>query len=1425
MSDQQSSATRDSIDIESYHLQKGQKLLDQSQNFKSENQSDSQFQNGALKNTDKKGYNSFSQGYSCIWRLIWFHFISMVKKLKNIEQQGRRIEVDDLPELEDHAKVEYTAYKLKEKIEKLDPEKVTSLGFLKIIGLAFKKSVLAIMTFLFLENITKLMVPYCMQKLIQLVKEGDIQQASLWVFLLVFSSFLGITFGQNGWTGSQRLCAQLRLGLINILYQKVSNLSAFSVKKANVGKIINMISSDFSIFEVRAVNIFTTALAPITLSISCGMLCYRIGYIAIPAIFLMIGLFPLQKKIAQAASEYTKQQSKHSDQKIKLFSEMMDGIRIIKMYGWEKAFNSTINKFRSLEVRNTLINQIIMYIEHAFSLNGPLFVALLCFLFIDMYEDNFLDTAIIFSTIELINLISNTIMKNVGYGLSFIFEFKVLVQRYMSVISIENVQMKSIDNPHMKPNLADNPPSPDTLVYMKDFSAYWQTEDLENQTPVLQDINFTIKKGETVSIIGQIGSGKTSFLFAIMQEIPRYKGVYYSVSQISFAEQEPFILQGTVRDNILFGKSYDEKFYKKVVKACCLLDDYKQFSNGDLTVVGERGSNLSGGQKARICLARAVYADTDLYLLDDPLSAVDSKVAKKIFKNVINGMLKDKGVILVTHQLNYALRCQRIAVFENGNIILQGNPNEINFSQTSLAKHIENIENHHVEDENQLDISMEQQILQEIQKEEDEQDNDDENQDSSTKQKDIQTFKNDKEINNVIKPNEDRNSTIFSSSGKKEDEYPVTKDTYINYFLTNPSPWIFMLVVFTFIIQEFLFTSFYKSLSLYEYEFNREQFYAISFGILTAFFVFKFVQCSFMSYFVLQTNQSLTQKMIRSISQARPILFDEIPSGQIINKYSTDISILDKNLPEAAQQTVEGVLHFINLIGSVIFINQYFIIPGVFEVFLFYKWFRYIKPTLMRAKQLDLENKTPVFQFFQSSLNGILIINIYGQKQLFQQKMAVLMNNSIRTADIFWFVSRLFSVSMQYFALAVSGVGIYIILFLSSSDNPKFAESLTYLLLLTNFLHMTLRAVINMDTFMTSSERACSIIDLPRENIELSDIDSDQLTHDDHQHHQTSQNSQRNRHYNQLQSEQSSVSIEIEDFNQERLNKNSIQSNKWPSQGNLKFDNVFMRYKEGMNPVLKGVSFEAKPLERVAIVGRTGAGKSSIIQALFRMSEIDISSEQGPSRIFYDDQNTRDVGLHLLRRSISIIPQNPFVFSGSIRRNIDPLDEYTDQQIYHVLRETGLNELISKLPQGIETDMSDSASVFSMGQRQLVCLARVMLRRNKLMVLDEATANVDMETDHLIQELIKEKFQDTTIITIAHRLNTIADYDKIIVLDAGKVVEIDTPFNLLALREEDQTITNTESVFAQMVLNTGAKNGEQIFQICKKSYLEKKKNI
>ncbi|KAL4496445.1 hypothetical protein ABPG72_014675 [Tetrahymena utriculariae] len=576
-----------------------------------------------------------------------------------------------------------------------------------------------------------------------------------------------------------------------------------------------------------------------------------------------------------------------------------------------------------------------------------------------------------------------------------------------------------------------------------------------------------------------------------------------------------------------------------------------------------------------------------------------------------------------------------------------------------------------------------------------------------------------------------------------------------------------------FILSECAFTTFNRCLGLYDKTSSDSK--GNIFGFLIG-FAFLYLILNATKFVVLSTgvslgNKNLHNNMFKSLIRAPILFFDKTHSGNLMNKFSNDVSLLDNNLHFASNDSLDIFCNFLNLMITCIVFNPYTVIPGVFELVLLFFFLLYCKDMINQTRQLDLAHKTPVFQHFQSTVQGSIAIKVYQQNDTFLKKMETLANNSVTANQSFWMVSRFFGSFTQIFAILFSTAGVFLILSLPNNDPTKQAQSLTYLMLIVDAIQWCLRQMLTTDSIMSSFERVKNISTLQPE-------------------------------------------APLQESEQVRI-KYQQELKNWPKNGQIEFQNVFMRYSKETNPVLKGLSFKIQPGQKIGCVGRTGAGKSSVLQALFRLTEPDEGSI-----IKIDGIDTSQLGLHTLRQRISIIPQIPFVFQGTIRRNLDPFNQYADDQIWESLKMVELDNYVkNNCLQGLYTDMSIASSVFSVGQKQLVCLARALLKRNKILVLDEATANVDMETDNLIQKTIRTKFDDSTVLTIAHRLNTIADYDKIIVMNEGVLAEFDSPFKLLADSIEDECITK-QTLFAQMVVNTGKNNSQTIFQISKKKFLE-----
>ena len=799
-----------------------------------------------------------------------------------------------------------------------------------------------------------------------------------------------------------------------------------------------------------------------------------------------------------------------------------------------------------------------------------------------------------------------------------------------------------------------------------------------------------------------------------------------------------------MRDNILFGKEYDPEFYQKVVEGCCLVDDFKNLANGDMTEIEEKGINLSGGQKTRVSLARAVYSQSDIYLLDDPLSAVDSKVAKRLYENAIQGLLKDKTVLLVTHQVHFIKSLERIVVMDQGAVIGQGSYEELIKQNIDVKIFVETRKARKQEPQTQLNFSA--------------------------------------PINNDQKLDEDEEGVdgeeVIDDKGKlfsTEDLHAgnVTTKTYVKYFksiFNLPTLIIFVILLAS---CEVASVAYGRLLGYWASGLIEENTSQLVCGLL-AFGILFFYVCKHVSwvYLALAGAKKLHNRMIEKIVRSPVEFFDTNPVGRILNRFSNDLGIVDRLLLSSTYDVIEGMFYFTALFVTIWIINPLIIIPCVGGAVLYLFILRFNVKGIKNSKGLELVTRSPIYSLFSLTLAGLITVRSYKQSNNFISKFLGYLRDNGKAGLYYWNVTRIMAFSIDLTSSVYIITGLCIIIATRNSDTALSGLAASYLLSVSEYMQWILRQMINTDMLMASCARVMTYGDLKCEPEVTLPSDS------------------------------------------------SIIQKGWPSKGEVEFKNVYMKYRANTDHVIKNLNLKIHPGEKIGCVGRTGAGKSSIIQMLFRMVEIDKSTDDlKQSSICIDGIDTQGLGLHALRNSISIIPQAPVVFTGSIRRNLDPLHEYTTEELWYALDEVGLKPYIDSLPDKLDTDMTNATSVFSVGQKQLICLARAILKKNKIIVLDEATANVDFQTDSFIQKKIMEKFKDCTVFTIAHRLSTIANYDKVLVLDKGRCVEFDAPYKLLVKEIGDDSITNTEGVFASMVLHTGPKNSHFIFEICKNKYM------
>ncbi|EAR97927.3 ABC transporter C family protein (macronuclear) [Tetrahymena thermophila SB210] len=1352
----------------------------------------------ANSNDQQKKFN-FKMNTSWFSRLFLVDLLKLLLYSRKVIQRWKQIRVEDLPNLDPQEQTCNLNQKFEKNLQKEYEQAKThgkELGawsMLITILKTFKGQLIQEYLLLIFMNALKLFSSIAIKNLIDNISDNIQQQdILLWAGIIAASNIAYVLLMHHANKINYCLFSKIRAMFVKSLYIKVSSLSANTIKDANIGKLINLISGDLSSIEYMSYVIMCFTIIPFCLIFVALILYQRFHWYGILGLILMICFIPLQILVANISSKLFAQKSSLVDQRVNQTSEVIEGIRFIKMYGWECAFIKSIKSVRQLELKKILFKFTLFFIEHSLSLSTGILGCYFIFILTQMYgEQSMLSIGNMFATLDLLQYTRISIITYAGYGLSGIFELKVILQRMASIFKIQSSQMVCIKGQDSNEDLQNLQQGE---IKMKNFCAFWSDEK-----PVLQNINLEINQGECISIVGKIGSGKSTLLNCILREIPKYSGSYAIKGKVAYVEQEPYIFSSTIRDNILFGKQFDESFYNEVITVCSLVDDFQNFPNGDQTEIGEKGANLSGGQRARISLARALYSQSDIYLLDDPLSAVDAKVSNYIFNEAIKKFLSRQTVILVTHQIHFTKHTDRIYILQEGQIVDHGTYKYLEASLQELSSKTQLFDesstnstdsNNSQRDkcldfDNSIDLKLERNSSPSSKDKSDEKINN--NNIECTQQKIFsQNLQNFTQVEltqlksqNQTEQNLDKNQTsslhqkknIALYTKESSENIKVSFHTYLEYIKQSKSLVYIPLVILFFFTSEGLSILYTNIIGLYgQDKFDNTKLINLL-GYITLAYAFN-IFIKYFSFMKIQNNCSKTlhDKMIESLVRSKVEYFDTTQSGRIINRFSTDLVIVDQSLPLTSIDALEVIINHISLLVMIIIINPYFLIVAIIQFIFLYYFAKISQPCLIQSKQTDLRNRSPVFNYFTQTVQGILPIRVYNQTKIFQEKFDFLSDNSLRSSYIYWLNSRAFGSYVHILSTLAGQIGIFMLIAINKRGSD-IGESIVYFLAMSDCIQWGLRQIIQTDVTMSSTQRILNMCKLEQEPELITQYD-------------------RNNLYEKKQSTK-----DLED---------PLKKLNFPSNGKLEFTNVTMKYREGLKPVLNKLSFNIEPGMKVGCIGRTGAGKSSIIQALFRMTEIQDAENKGDKTdIKIDNHSIKNIGLHTLRGGMSIIPQTPFIFSGSIKQNLDPLKQYSDEQIDNCIEEIGLKKTIQNLPDGVNTFITSSSETFSAGQKQLICLGRALLKQSKILVLDEATANLDLQTDEFIQSKIKEKFKNATVLTVAHRLNTIADYDKVLVLDMGSVVEQGEPYSL---------IQQDNSIFKNMVIHTGKQNSKCIFE-------------
>ncbi|KAH8366457.1 hypothetical protein KR084_009619 [Drosophila pseudotakahashii] len=1156
---------------------------------------------------------------------------------------------------------------------------------------------------------------------------GDGPWAQIYGLTLIFTTLISVLMFHPFMMGMMHLAMKMRVAVSTAIYRKALRLSRTALGDTTTGQVVNLISNDLGRFDRALIHFHFLWLGPLELLISSYFLYQQIGLASLYGIGILLLYLPVQTFMSRLTSKLRLQTALRTDQRVRMMNEIISGIQVIKMYTWEKPFGWLIEQLRRSEmssirkvnfIRGTLLSFEITLGRIA------IFVSLLGFVLMG----GELTAERAFSVTAFYNILRRTVTKFFPSGMSQFAEMLVTLRRIKGFMMRDESGVLELGGGHINALFKEEP-----LVELQSFQARWNQEHTE---PVLDNINISLKPPQLVAVIGPVGSGKSSLIQAILGELPGESGKLRVKGTISYASQEPWLFNASVRDNILFGLPMDKHRYRSVIKKCALERDF-ELLQGDRTFVGERGASLSGGQRARISLARAVYRQADTYLLDDPLSAVDTHVGRHLFEECMRGYLRHKLVILVTHQLQFLEHADLILIMDKGKITAVGTYEEMLKSGQDFAKLLakETQEEKENSDQEQGKAAGDAKV-------------DKSNysrQSSRLSRTSVSSM--DSATDSVL---EDERQPVQEARSKGK----IGLDMYGKYFSAGSGWFLVILVAFFCLATQILASGgdYFVSYWVKNNDSSSSMDIYIFSGINVALVIFALLRTILFFSMAMHSSTQLHNTMFQGVSRTALYFFHANPSGRILNRFAMDLGQVDEILPAVMLDCIQIFLTITGIIAVLCITNPWYLVNTMTMFLAFHFLRKFYLSTSRDVKRLEAVARSPMYSHFSATLNGLPTIRAMGAQELLTRQYDNYQD--LHSSGYYTFLStnRAFGYYLDLFCVAYVISVTIMSYFNPPLDNPgQIGLAITQAMSMTGTVQWGMRQSAELENSMTSVERVLE--------------------------------------YRNLESEG-----EFESPEDKKPPKN------WPQAGEIKADELSLRYNPDpkADQVLKSLDFVIQPREKIGIVGRTGAGKSSLISALFRLSYNDGS-------MVIDGRDTAGIGLHDLRSKISIIPQEPVLFSGTMRYNLDPFEQYPDDKLWEALEEVHLKEEVSELPKGLESLIAEGGANYSVGQRQLVCLARAILRENRILVMDEATANVDPQTDALIQSTIRRKFMDCTVLTIAHRLNTIIDSDKVMVLDAGNLVEFGSPYELLT--------QSWSKIFYGMVLQTGRSSFEHLLKL------------
>uniref|UniRef100_A0A672NT23 ABC-type glutathione-S-conjugate transporter n=1 Tax=Sinocyclocheilus grahami TaxID=75366 RepID=A0A672NT23_SINGR len=1168
-------------------------------------------------------------------------------------------------------------------------------------------------------------VPQVLSLLLGFMKDED---APLWkgyfyASLMFLLSCLQSVFNHQYTYTCFTVGMRVKTAVMGLVYRKSLVVNSASRRTCTVGEIVNLVSADTQKLMDFVVYFNAVWLAPIEVTLCLFFLWQQLGPSALAGIATVIFIFPLNGFIARQRSKLQEIQMKYMDGRVKLMNEILNGIKILKFYAWEKAFLEQVLGYREKELKTLKKSQILYSVSLASFNSSSFLIAFAMFgVYVLIDDKNVLDAQKIFVSMALINILK-TPLSQLPFAMSTTMQALVSLKRLGKFLCQDELKPDNVTKESFKSgerSLVDKHYCNGTFSWSKDGPA------------CLKGISVRVPCGSLVAVVGHVGSGKSSLLSAILGETEKRSGAVSVKGSIAYVPQQAWIQNASLQDNILFGREKKESWYQRVLEACALLPDLDNLPAGDATEIGEKGLNLSGGQKQRVSLARAVCRKADVYLLDDPLSAVDAHVGQHIFNKVIGpkGILRDKTRVLVTHGMSFLPQADLILVLVDGEISERGSYQELLNRNGAFADFIHTFASSERK-ECFSEASQRGNITVVCVKS---------NCCLNVKKLSMTQFSFSGDTNSItIEPLPDSDEDhIPEDLGKltKVDKARIGRvklEMYIEYFRTIGLPLI-VSIVFLYAFQQAASLSYNYWLSLWAdqpvingTQLNTDLKLGVYGALGFAQGIAIFGTTLAISLGCIIASRHLHLDLLNNVLHSPMSFFESTPSGNLLNRFAKEIDAIDNMIPDGLKMMLGYFFKLMEVCIIVLMATPFAAVIILPMAFLYGFIQSFYVATSCQLRRLESVSRSPIYTHLNETVQGASVIRAFNEQSRFIMGANHKVDHN-QTAYFPRFVAtRWLGVNLELLGNGIVLAASILSVMAKGTLSPGMVGlAVSHSLQVTGFLSWIVRSWTDVENNIVSVERVKEYADTPKE---------------------------------------AAWSIE-----------GSSLPPSWPQKGTIEFQDYGLQYRKGLELALKGISVHIKEREKIGIVGRTGAGKSSLALGIFRILEA------AKGQIYIDGINIAEIGLHDLRSRITIIPQDPVLFSGSLRMNLDPFDAYSDEEVWNALELAHLKNFVSELPDKLNHECSEGGENLSLGQRQLVCLARALLRKTNILVLDEATAALDLETDTLIQSTIRSQFEDCAVLTIAHRLNTIMDYTKVIVMDKGHIIEMDSPSNLIAKR-------------------------------------------